>query len=380
MSATVTDWLRDLLPDSFFHMGPKGLMWWQWLAFPALIIVALAVGRILGVLTRAALQRVTKRTKATWDDQLFQRTSGGIGMLWALVAFRLLVPWIDLDPKGDVYADVRTTLGVLVVITTFWMIWRSVDALLDVLLEQTWAVGNPSARSLLSVGGNFMRIGVFLAGVVSTLAVYGLPVATLVAGLGIGGVAIAFGAQKTVENLFGSVALAIDQPCRVGDTVKVDDIVGTVERIGARSTQLRTPDRTVVTIPNGKLSDLRIETFAVRDRIKFGTTIKLFYDTTEAQLTKVIAGMEQVLREHPKVWQDSTVVRFSGFGDSSLEIEVLCWFQTSDYDRFRDYRQEVLLGFMHAVEQADVSFAFPAPVHLIRRKAPGAGSSTTPTQ
>jgi MscS family membrane protein len=373
-------WLRDLLPDKFFHLGPKGLMWWQWLAFPVLIVLALAIGRVLGALTQGALRRLTKRTKATWDDRLFEGIAGGLGMLWALIAFRVLVPWIDLDTKGDMYGDVRTTLGVLVVITTFWMIWRSVDALIEILLEQTWAVGNPSARSLLSVGGNFARIGVFLAGVVTTLAVFGLPVATLVAGLGIGGVAIAFGAQKTVENLFGSVALAVDQPCRVGDTVKVDDIVGTVERIGARSTQFRTMDRTVVTIPNGKLSDLRIETFAMRDRIRFATTIKLFYDTNEAQLRKVIDGMERVLREHPKVWPDSIVVRFAGFGDSSLEIEVLCWFQTTDYDRFRDYRQEVLLGFLHAVEQADASFAFPAPVHLIRRKAPGAGSGTTPAQ
>lgn len=369
-------WLHTILSDAFFSVGPKGLMWWQWLAIPVLILVALAIGRVLGAVTRGILHRITRRTESHWDDRLFERISGAIGMLWALGAFRVLLPLIELDPKGDPYEVALKALGVLVVVTTFWMIWRSVDVLIEMLLERHWALGNPSARSLLSVGGNFIRIGVFLAGVVTTLAVLGYQVATLVAGLGIGGIAIAFGAQKTVENLFGSLALATDQPCRVGDTIKVDDVVGTVERIGARSTRLRTIDRTVVTIPNGKLSDLRIETFAVRDRIKFATTIRLFYDTTQAQVRQVIEGLEQVLREHPKIWPEAFVVRFAGFGDSSLEIEVLCWFETTDYDRFRDYRQEVLLGFMQAMERANVSFAFPAPVHVVRRKAPGTGTTS----
>jgi MscS family membrane protein len=368
-------WLHKILSESFFAVGPKGLMWWQWLAFPILILVALAIGRLLGRITRGILRRLTRKTESHWDDRLFERISGAIGMLWAVVAFRMLVPWMELDPKGEVFANVRVGLGVVIVVITFWMIWRSVDVLIEMLLERHWAVGNPSARSLLSVGGNFARIGVFLAGVVTILAVLGYQVSTLVAGLGIGGIAIAFGAQKTVENLFGSLALATDQPCRVGDTIKVEDVTGTVERIGARSTRIRTVDRTVVTMPNGKLSDLRIETFAVRDRIKFATTIKLYYDATQAQVKQVIEGMEQVLREHPKIWPDTVVVRFAGFGDSSLEIEVLCWFETSDYDRFREYRQEVLLGFMGVVEKANVSFAFPAPVHVIRRKAPGAASN-----
>ena len=364
-------WLRAILPDTFFKLGPKGLMWWQWLAFPVLVLAALAIGRVLGTATRGALKRLTRKTVSQWDDRLLERISGGIGMVWAAIAFRLLLPLMELDPKGEVFANVRMGLGVVIVLTTFWMLLRSVDVLIELMLERHWAVDNPSARSLLSVGGNFIRIAVFLAGIVTTLAVLGYQVSTLVAGLGIGGIAIAFGAQKTVENLFGSLALATDQPCRVGDTIKVEDVTGTVERIGARSTRIRTIDRTVVTIPNGKLSDLRIETFAVRDRIKFGTTIKLYYDTSQAQLKQVLDGIEQVLREHPKIWPDNVIVKFAGFGDSSLELEVLCWFETSDYDRFRDYRQEVLMGFMRVLEQANVSFAFPTPVHVVRRKAPG---------
>jgi MscS family membrane protein len=365
----IHDWLRHILPQTLFNIGPRGLMWWQWLAFPALVLISWLVGHALGIVTRGLLHRLSRRTSATWDDRLFDRTSAGIGLLWGLLLFRLLLPNLELNPTS--LGNVHKVLGVFVVIVTFWMIWRSVDVLIRGMFERPWAVGNPSALSLLSVGGNLARGAVVLIGVVTAIAAMGYPVATVVAGLGIGGIAIAFGAQKTVENLFGSVALAIDQPCRVGDTVKVDDVTGVVERIGSRSTQIRTVERTLVTIPNGKLSDLRIESFAMRDRIKFATTVKLFYDTTEPQLKRVLDGLEQVLRSHRKIWPDLVLVRFAGFGDSSIDIEVLCWFQTTDYDRFRDYRQDVLLGFMRVVADSGASFAFPAPVHLIRHKSGG---------
>jgi hypothetical protein len=113
----------------------------------------------------------------------------------------------------------------------------------------------------------------------------------VLAGLGIGGIAVAFGAQKTVENVFGSLAIAADQPLRVGDAVKIDDFSGTVERIGLRSTQVRTLDRSLITIPNGKLSDTRVESFAARDRIRFATLVSLAYGTTEAQVRRVLEGI-----------------------------------------------------------------------------------------
>jgi MscS family membrane protein len=152
--------------------------------------------------------------------------------------------------------------------------------------------------------------------------------------------------------------------------------VGTVERIGTRSTQIRTLDRTVITIPNGRLADMRIETFAVRDRIRFTTTIGVVYGTTEAQMRQVLQGMEAVLRAHPKIWPDAVVVRFAGFGASSLDIEIMCWFETVDFNEFRVFRQEVLFAFMKIVEDAGTSFAFPTrTVHLVTEAASGSGAT-----
>jgi MscS family membrane protein len=193
----------------------------------------------------------------------------------------------------------------------------------------------------------------------------------VLAGLGIGGLALAFGAQKTVENLFGSVSLAIDQPFRIGDFVKVEDFVGTVEDIGLRSTRFRTLDRTVVCIPNGKLSDQRLESFEVRDRMRLAATIGLTYGTTQDQMKAVLEGFERVLREHPKVWPDAVVVKFKEFAASSLDIEIMAWFDVPTWADFQVCRQEVLLSFMGVVEAAGASFAFPTrTVHLVQDAAP----------
>jgi MscS family membrane protein len=221
------------------------------------------------------------------------------------------------------------------------------------------------------VGRNLGKAFVAVAGVVSTLAAFGYPVATVLAGLGLGGVALAFGAQKTIENLFGSVSLAADEPFRVGDTVRIEDFVGTVERIGMRSTQVRTLDRTLISIPNGKLAEMRIEDFASRDRIRLACTLGLVYGTSEEQMRRILAGLEAVLRRHPRTWPDTVVVKFLGFGASSLDIEVMAWCQTSDFDQFRDFRQEILLGFLRVVEEAGSSFAFPTrTVHLADERKP----------
>jgi MscS family membrane protein len=206
----------------------------------------------------------------------------------------------------------------------------------------------------------------FVVGGLAILAAFGYPIGTLLAGLGIGGPAIAFGAQKSIENVFGSVSLAVDQPFRVGDFVRVDDFVGTVEDIGLRSTRIRTLDRTLISIPNGKLAEQRLESFEARDRMRLATTIGLTYSTTHAQMQNVLDGFERVLRNHPGIWPDAMVVRFKEFAASSLDIEIMAWFSVPTWADFQRCRQEVLLGFMQVVEEAGASFAFPTrTVHVV---------------
>jgi MscS family membrane protein len=139
-----------------------------------------------------------------------------------------------------------------------------------------------------------------------------------------------------------------------------------------RSTRIRTLDRTLVSLPNGRLAEMRLESFTARDRLRLTTTIGVVYATRAAQMKAILEGFERVLRDHPRIWPDTVVVRFMGFGASSLDIEIMCWFLTTDYNEYRDFRQEVFLGFMRVVEEAGSSFAFPTrTVHLVNEVAPG---------
>ncbi len=358
---------EEHLPAPLLREGPRGLLWWQWLALPALVLVALALGSVLGWLTRLILGHLAARTRTTWDDVLLERIAAPLTALWAIAIVTVLQPWLVL-PEGP-EAVLLHLLRAATYVAVFWMGFRSVNVVFAVMEQAPWTRANANLAGLLPVGRKAAKVVLLALGGVAVLNELGFQVASLLAGLGIGGIAIALAAQKTVENLFGSLSIGVDQPFRTGDFVKIEDFVGTVEHIGMRSTRVRTLDRTIITIPNGKLSDMRTETFAPRDRIRLLANLGLVYSTSAAQMREVLAGIERALRAQPKLWTESVSVRFSALGDSALNVEVVAWFETSDFSEFTAIRQELFLSFMEAVERAGTSFAFPTrTLHLV---APG---------
>jgi MscS family membrane protein len=356
-------WVREHLPTVMLRTGPFGILWWQWAALPIVIALAVILGALLGRIAGAVLARLVRRTSVSWDDRVVSRLSAG-------------------------------TLGRLIqagiFIAFFWGLWRLVDVAAQVLLVSRWAAPGVGGRSLLSLLSRAAKVAVFAIAVVAVLSSLGYPVAGLLTGLGLGGLAFALAAQKTVENLFGAVSIGVDRPFREGDFVKIQDFVGTVEVIGLRSTRIRTLDRTLITMPNGQLADMRIESFAARDRLRFSAVLNLVYQTTAAQMRAVLEGFERVLREQPKLWPDALTVRFSALTPSSLDVEVMAWFETTDWGEFQGIRQEVLLRFMDVVERAGTSFAYPTrtvqvmpplsvAVTLPDGGAPGAAPRAAPT-
>jgi MscS family membrane protein len=246
----------------------------------------------------------------------------------------------------------------------FWGLIRLVDVAAEVIRHKS--LERPGSLALVKLGTRVGKVMVLALGIVALLSDLGYEVASLIAGLGLGGLAFALAAQKTVENLFGAFSIGADQPFREGDFVRVDDMVGTVEAIGLRSTKIRTLDRTLVSIPNGRVADMRLESFAARDRLRLHAILGVVYDTKPAQMRAILKGLEQVLRDQPKIWPDTVNVRFQQFGASSLDIEIMAWFQTSDWNEFLVIRQDVLLAFMDVVEREGSSFAFPTrTVHVV---------------
>ncbi|MBU6429979.1 MAG: mechanosensitive ion channel family protein [Cyanobacteria bacterium REEB65] len=350
--------------SSGLHLATKtllaatdGLVWWQWATLPVIGATCAGLGWAASKIASAFLGRAAARTRVLWDDALTRLLAGPIGMAAAVVVAASILPALSLPAASIALAQRILRTATLLVV--FWTLARSVDVAEASAAQSPWAKQHASARALLPVGSRILKVLVWVGAGLSFLADFGFPVTSLVAGLGIGGLAFALAAQKTVEHLFGAVALGLDQPLRVGDFVKVDDFVGTVESIGVRSTRIRTLDRTVISLPNGKLAEMRIETFAARDRIRLSTQIGLTYDTSVEQLRQVLGEFERILRDHPHVWPDAVIVRFSNLGESSLDIAVMAWFQC-DWDAFMVARQDILLQFMEAVERAGSSFAFPS--------------------
>jgi MscS family membrane protein len=342
--------------------GPFGLTWFQWLGLLAVVTGAILFGYIAGRLVRAVLGRLVRRTRSNWDDTLLDRLAGPLGFALGLALSAALVPFVNLPAEagGTAYRVIR--VGYFVVF--YWALFRLVDVGFHVLSESMWARSG-SSRSLIPLGSRVAKVGIFAIAAVAVLSYLGYPVASLVAGLGIGGLALALAAQKTVENLFGAFSIGVDQPFRVGDFVKIDDFLATVERIGLRSTRFRTLDRTLVTIPNGQLADSRIESYSARDRMRLWTMVGIEYGSTESQVREVLEGFKRVLRDQPKLWPETVVVLLRGLGASSLDIEVMAWFQTEDFGEFQAIRQEVLLQFLGVVERAGTAVAFPTQtLHL----------------
>lgn len=350
-------WIREHISVSLLAPGPFGILYWQWLALLILVPAAALIGWLLEKPTRLALKRLSAKTETAFDDQLIEAARGPVVLLWGVAASRVLLRWIAL--ATPVQAFIVELQGAIATIAVFWVVLRAIAVLQQTVPLSDWGARHPALRSLIPLGARIARLLIFLIAVLTVVSQFGYPVATILAGLGIGGIAVALGAQKSLEHFFGSVSIGVDQPFRVGDWVKVGATEGLVESIGLRSTQIRTLDRTLLSIPNGQLAETQTENFAARDRIRLRTVLGLEYGTSAATIRTVRDEVEKVLRAHPLVWPDRVQVRFVEFASSSLNIEVFCWIQTTNIDEFREMREELFLQMMDIVEGNGAAFAFP---------------------
>jgi MscS family membrane protein len=218
--------------------------------------------------------------------------------------------------------------------------------------------------SVLPLASRFLKITILLLTIAAILSSWGYNTTTILAGLGVGGLAIALAAQKTIENLFGGVAVITDRPVAVGDFCKFGDLVGTVEDVGLRSTRIRTLNRTVVTVPNGEFSAMTLENFSKRDKMWFHIMLNLRRDTLPGQVRSLLRSITRALKEHPKVEIGTLPVRFVGVGTYSLDLEVFAYVLTPDFDEFLQIQEELLLWILDAVQAAGTALAIPTQAYF----------------
>ncbi|MCX7916233.1 MAG: mechanosensitive ion channel family protein, partial [Verrucomicrobiae bacterium] len=193
----------------------------------------------------------------------------------------------------------------------------------------------------------------------------GLPITSVVAGLGIGGIAVALAAQNTLANVFGTITILADRPFRVGDRVQIDKFDGTVETIGLRSTRIRTLDGHLVTLPNKIVADSGITNISLRPNIRQLFTISLTYDTTPEKMREALQIAREVISRHPLT--HDFIVNWRDFGPHSLDIFVVYWAKTTDYKEFLAALEEINLELKARYDASGLNFAFPTrTIHLVQ--------------
>lgn len=351
----------DRLPAVFFSWRWLDLALWQWLGMLAIALASLLAAFTVVAVVVPIARAITRRTPVALDDAIVEMIIGPLRLALAVGFAKAGLPWLWL-PLGPERVCAGSTTGLGVVAVT-WIAVRLVTVLSRVIQLRMATQGSAVGLSAIPLVRRMVNAVVVLLAVVLVLANLGVNMTGVLAGLGVGGLAVALAAQKSLENLFGGVTLIMDQPVHVGDVCRFDQRVGTVEDIGLRSTRIRTVERTLVTIPNAEFSTMQIENFGRRDRIVLSTRLGVRYETTPDQLRHLLVELKKMLLAHPKVDPDPARVRFANFGEYSLDIDLFAYVRTTDYNEFLAVREDLFLRIMDLIAASGTGFAFPSQTH-----------------
>jgi MscS family membrane protein len=350
--------LGNWLPSVLFESQILNIQLWQWTGLLLLVLLAYVVSWVVVRTLIGALRRLAARSATQIDDRLVAALAGPLRLSAALLLFAMGLYSLNLSlPAQRFFVSLEKALAIAV---GTWFVLRIVD-IFGGIVETRLEEREPQAASgLVPLGRKTIKFVVGGLALLAALDSFGFDVTALIAGLGVGGLAVALAAQKTLENLFGGATLLADRPVRVGDFCRFGDKLGIVEEIGLRSTRIRTLARTVVTVPNAEFSSLQLENFAARDKIWFNPRIGLRYETTPDQLRYVLVEVRRMLYAHPKVDPDPARVRFVGFGDFSLDLDIYAYVLAVDFSEYLEIAEDLNLRIMDIVEQSGTGFAFPS--------------------
>jgi MscS family membrane protein len=358
-------WIEFYLPKQLVENRLANYPVWVVIATLLGIPMALLLGKLLSRALIPVLRPLIRYLTKEQDDRQLERITGPIRLLMLVVAIHWIVTLFGLPLLVRQFFG-RVAL-ILAVVAVTWLLSRLIDILAELTHRHLDRLNRPHSTSTLGLLRRLGKVAVLAVGVLVFLYAAGVNITAALAGLGVGGIAVAFAAQKTLENLFGGITITSDQPVRVGDFCRFGDQVGTVEDIGLRSTRIRTPDRTLVSVPNGYLSSISLENFGVRDKIWFHPTIQLRYETSADQLRHVLAEIRQLLYAHPKVESQSARIRFVKFGTCSLDLEIFAYVLATDYAVFLEIQEDLLLRIMDIVEKSGTGFALPSQTSYVTR-------------
>jgi len=336
---------------------------WQWIAMLLFLPVCLLFGRLL---TYAAEYLFVSYRKARHfpivPTARFLRLGPGT-LAFAVLMHYWFVNYIGTSLLYRLYY--RRVIWVFLTITFYWILTRVTRAISERIGASFTSRGMLAERSIVSLLRRFVEVVIFLFVGLFVLHGLGVDVSTALAGVGIGGLALGLGAQKTFENMFGGVSILFDKVIQIGDPCKINNQVGTVEDIGLRSTRLRTTERTLLTIPNGTMATATIENLRFRDKFLCQQTIRLRYDLSPDHVRFVLQQIRQLFLDDPKVEDSTARVQFVRFADYGLELEIYLYILEPDYAQFLKSQEELFLKIMEILEKFGVVVALPTQTTFV---------------
>jgi MscS family membrane protein len=273
----------------------------------------------------------------------------------------------QLSLLGWISGGITLVAEALIYFALAWITWTVSMVVAEAVIASPRIPDQSLNAHLLRIAARTVSIVVVIGIILYVSNRLGVPLYGLVAGLGVGGLALALAVRPTLENIIGSVILFADKPVRIGDFCRFGDEYGTVEEIGLRSTRLRKLDDTVVSLPNADFSQRELTNYTRRRRWLYQTALSLRYETSPEQLRYVMAKLREMLLGHPKVSPDTLHVRFDGFGAYSLDVAVFAYIRTRDWLNYRAIREDINLRIMDIVEEAGTGFAFPSQTAYLGR-------------
>jgi MscS family membrane protein len=354
--------------------------YWQWLLLGALIFVGLVL-RQLARIGAFVIKRLTARTAATWDDELVDSLTGPATHLATTGVWFASLHLIGIT--GVAYAVIAFLIKGAFFVNLGYLAYK-LAGFVGMLIERRMRERHEDInQSLFNLLRQTMQLLALLFCLLLGAQNMGMDVASLIAGLGIGGLAFALAAKDTLANLFGSVMIMLDRPFRVGDYIVAKGVEGTVEEIGFRSTRIRSAYNSLVSIPNSELVISNVDNLGMRSHRRVRETYGLVYGTPPERVTAFCEGVRAILLARPAVKQDAVTVAFTNLGTSALEVLVNYHLSAPSWDAELAERQAVLLAVIRLADSLQVAFAFPTqtliienpPARLAKPLDPGACSA-----
>jgi MscS family membrane protein len=337
---------------------------WQYLAFLIYVVLAFYVSKLLDWLIQVQLRKWAAKTKTQFDDLILELLRGPV----KIIAFVLLLhvglrlfAWPEWTSMF-----ISNGLKIVVACSLTYIAVKFVDLMVGLWQQRTQATQEGLVdHQLFPIIRKTLKIFVVVVAVLVTSQNLGMNVTGLLASLSIGGLAVGLAAQDTLSNLFGAVAIFADKPFRVGDRIQLDTVDGTVEAIGLRSTRVRNLDGHLVTIPNKTLANANIVNVSKRPNIKTVMNIGVTYDTSAERVERATKILDEVFRPHPKT--ADLLISFNKFDSSALNIQVVHWWNSTDYKEYVLGLQQLNLELKRRFDAEGISFAFPTQTVYLRQ-------------